>query len=103
MEQAIPQFQTQNSIIETSSKWKDKVDAFQVIQDVVKENNRDLNSFSEALVLYGLQYTNQCTASNINIMRSGLDYFKTVVQLYPIGPRIASTLVPCLLNKVEDS
>lgn len=96
----IPVFATQKGIIDTATKWKDKVDAFQLIHDYVKENVNSLSSYSEALVLYSLNYTNQCNASNINILRSGLDFLKTICERYSIGPRISSTLVPCFLNKV---
>ena len=100
LEQVIPDFATKNSTIETSTKWNDKVDTFQTIQTYVKENEDLLRQYNEALIFFGLKYTNQCNASNVNIMRSGLEFFKLIISVYGIGPRMTSTIVPCLLNKV---
>ena len=96
----IPDFATKNSTIETATKWKEKVDTFQTIQTYVKENEDLLRQYNEALIFFGLKYTNQCNASNVNIMRSGLEFFKLIISVYGIGPRMTSTIVPCLLNKV---
>ena len=76
------------------------MDAFTEIFKSVKEKKDSFDQYSEALVVYCLHFTNQCNASNINIMRSGLEFLKFIVQSYSIGPRIASMLIPCLLNKV---
>ena len=93
-------FDTTLNTINSSTKWQDKVSAFQSFLDVVKRDHSIASNYAEAIVCYALIFTNNCSASNVNILRTGLECLIWVISNIGAGPRCAGTLIPCLMNKV---
>ena len=88
-------------VINTAVKWQEKVAAFQTFLQFVKANNSIASEYAEAIASYCLIFTNNCTASNVNILRSGLECLTYIISTIGVGPRCCSVFIPCLLNKVE--
>ena len=76
------------------------MDIFDDMKLFFKDNAEKLSTYSEAFIMYCLVFTNNCSAANVNIMRSGLDAMIVVVSSCGIGPRCAGEIIPCVLNKV---
>lgn len=100
MTNAISGFDTTLDTINSATKWQDKVSAFQSFLDVVKKDHSIASNYTEAVVCYALIFTNNCSASNVNILRAGLECLVWIISNIGVGPRCAGSLIPCLMNKV---
>lgn len=100
MTNAISGFEAILDTINSSSKWQDKVSSFQSFMDVAKGDHSIASNYAEAIVCYALIFTNNCSASNVNILRAGLECLIWIISNIGVGPRCMSTLIPCLMNKV---
>lgn len=88
------------NLINTSTKWQEKVDAMESITRYVKDHGSSISVNSEAFVVFALHMTNQMKASNINILKCGMENLLAVAKNCPMGRRSCLLIVPCILTKV---
>ena len=88
------------SLISTSTKWQEKVDAMESITRYVTDHGSSISVNSEAFVVFALHVTNQMKASNINILKCGMENLLAVAKNCPMGKRSCLLIVPCILTKV---
>lgn len=88
------------SLISTSTKWQEKVDAMESITRYVTDHGSSISVNSEAFVVFALHMTNQMKASNINILKCGMENLLAIAKNCPMGKRSCLLIVPCILTKV---
>ena len=88
------------SLISTSTKWQEKVDAMESITRYVTDHGSSISVNSEAFVVFALHVTNQMKASTINILKRGMENLLAVAKNCPMGKRRCLLIVPCILTKV---
>ena len=74
----------------------EKGDAY-IILEIEKDFEKNIVKEGSANVII---FTNNCSASNVNILRAGLECLIWVISNIGVGPRCGSSLIPCLMNKV---
>ena len=87
-------------LINTSTKWQEKVDAMESITRYVTGHGSSISANSEAFVVFALHMTNQMKASNINILKCGMENLLAIAKNCPMGKRMCLLIVPCILSKV---
>ena len=88
-------------LINTSTKWQEKVDAMESILRYITDHGSSISSNSEAFVVFALFVTNQMKASNINILKCGMETLLAVAKNCQMGRRSCLLIVPCILTKVH--
>ena len=78
--------------IDTSTKWQEKVEAFESITRFVETNASSISVNCEAFVVYAMSFANQ--------MKSAIECILTVSKLCAIGPRSCLLVIPAILPKV---
>ena len=66
----------------------------------VADHGSSISVNSEAFVVFALHVTNQMKASNINILKCGMENLVAVAKNCPMGKRSCLLIVPCILTKV---
>ena len=87
-------------LINTSTKWQEKVDAMESITRYVTDHGSSISANSEAFAVFALHMTNQMKASNINILKCGMENLVAIAKSCPMGKRTCLLIVPCILTKV---
>ena len=86
--------------IDASTKWQEKVEAFESITRYIEANASSISLNCEAFVVYAMNFANQMKASNINILKSAIDCILAISKSCSIGPRSCFMVIPAVLPKV---
>ena len=66
----------------------------------VTDHGSSISVNSEAFVVFALHMMNQMKASNINILKCGMENLLAIAKNCPMGKRSCLLIVPCVLTKV---
>lgn len=95
-----PEFNAKKEIIDTEPKWQEKVKALEEIVQFIKDNAKNKFEYSEAAIVYGLSFSKEFKAANINFVKGSIDCIKGVMETCGIGPRMAERVIVGLIPKV---